>query len=47
MTANIDGHIFMDRIARTAGIVLAVVGMTVVTSTFVILLGIWENVGLT
>ncbi|MBS1576497.1 MAG: hypothetical protein JST09_14430 [Bacteroidetes bacterium] len=32
---------------RTANIVLAIVGLTVVNSTFVILLGICANVGLT
>jgi hypothetical protein len=47
MTANIDRHIFMDRIARIANIILAIVGLTVVTSAFVILLGICANVGLT
>ena len=45
MTANIDRHIFMDRIARTANIVLALPELTVVTSTFVILRGICANVG--
>jgi len=33
--------------ARTANIVLAIVGLTVINSTFVILLGICANIGLT
>lgn len=40
MTAKIDRHIFMN-------IVLAIVRLTVVTSTLVILMDIFANVGLT
>ena len=37
----------LDSKQRTANIVLAIVGLTVINSTFVILLGICANVGLT
>jgi hypothetical protein len=47
-TTMMYGHLKRSKTRKPAtNIVLAIVGLTVVNSTFVILLGICENVGLT